>query len=193
MLTTPTSATAPARPPWHRRPALRWIVTFAGFPLGSVAARAIVGPIDTTTAALLGGAINGAVIGAVQGWALRPTGVAIARWIAATAAGLMIGLGIGATVVDFSTSLSSLVRQGAICGLAVGVAQAVVLVPRLGRLALAWPLLLGALWAAGWAITDAVGVEVDEHFTVFGSSGAVLVTGLTAVLPYALSHRRAVA
>jgi len=193
MLTTPTLATAPARPPWHRRPAVRWIVTFAGFPLGSVAARAIVGPIDTTAVALLGGAINGAVIGAVQGWALRPTGLAVVRWIAATAAGLMIGLGIGATVVDFSTSPSSLMRQGAISGLAVGLAQAVVLMPRLGRLALVWPLLLGALWTAGWAITDAVGVEVDERFTVFGSSGAVVVTVLTAVLPYTLSRRRAVA
>ncbi len=42
------------------------------------------------------------------------------------------------------------------------------------------------MWAAGWAITTSIGVEVDEQFTVFGSSGAITVTALTVVLPLAL-------
>ena len=78
--------------------------------------------------------------------------------------------------------------QGAICGLAVGAAQAVALGRRAGRLATLWPFALAALWALGWAITTVVGVEVDEQFTVFGSSGAVTVTAFTAVLPLAIAR-----
>jgi hypothetical protein len=189
MLTTGPTTRA-ATPTWRRHPIPRWLVTFAGFPLGSVLAKAIAGPIDSTAAALLGGLVNGAVIGAVQGWALRPLGVPFTRWVVATAVGLMVGLGAGATAVGFGTSMPQLAVQGALCGLAVGVGQAVVLAGLVGRkVAASWPLALGALWALGWTITTAVGVEVDERFTVFGSSGAITVTVLTAVLPLALARR----
>jgi len=73
-----------------------------------------------------------------------------------------------------------------VCGLAVGAAQAVALGRRAGRLATIWPFALAALWALGWAITTVIGVEVDEQFTVFGSSGAITVTLATAVLPLAI-------
>ena len=167
--------------PW-RRTALRWMATFAGFPLGAVAARAVAGPVDSPAAALLGGLVSGAVLGAAQAWALRPSGLPSLRWIAATALGLMVGLGVGASVVDFETGLSALVVQGAISGLAVGAAQALVLRDRLGTRAWTWPPLLSVAWAAGWAITTGFGVEVDDRFTVFGSSGALVVTALTAPL-----------
>jgi hypothetical protein len=184
-----TTRSVPAVAAWHRRPAVRWLVTFAAFPLGSVLARALAGPVDTTVAAVAGGLINGAVIGAAQGWALRPSGIPAIRWAVATALGLGVGLGIGATAVDFGTSAGALAVQGALCGLFVGLAQALLLTSAIGRWAGAWPLALGALWALGWTITGAVGVEVDERFTVFGSSGAVTVTVLTAVLPLALARQ----
>ena len=61
--------------------------------------------------------------------------------------------------------------------------------PRLGRLALRLARRASAaIWALGWAITHVVGVQVDEQFTVFGSSGAVVVTALTAVLPLVLNR-----
>jgi hypothetical protein len=60
---------------------------------------------------------------------------------------------------------------------------------RLGRIAVAWPAVLAAIWALGWAITYAAGIEVNEQFTIFGSSGAVAVTALTAVLPVLLSTK----
>jgi hypothetical protein len=78
--------------------------------------------------------------------------------------------------------------QGAICGLAVGAAQAVVLRARLGRLALAWPPALAAIWALGWTITTLGGIQVDQRFTVFGSFGAITVTALTAVLPLIINR-----
>ncbi|MGH2815211.1 MAG: hypothetical protein ACRDLC_08645, partial [Actinomycetota bacterium] len=86
-------------------------------------------------------------------------------------------------LVDFRTGLADLAIQGAVCGAAVGSLQAVVLRPLLGRRALAWPVALSAVWAAGWTITAAAGVQVDQQFAVFGSSGAIVATALTAVLP----------
>jgi hypothetical protein len=190
MLTTHPVPT-PAHAVWHRRPIVRWLPTFAAFPLGSVLARALAGPVDTTAAALLGGLVNGLVIGAAQGWALRPAGVRPSAWAIATGVGLMIGLAIGATVVDFGTATPALSVQGAVCGAAVGLAQALVLARRVGRLVTVWPLIVAASWTLGWAITATIGVDVAEQFTVFGSSGAVVVTALTAVLPLLLARRSA--
>ena len=183
-----TTRQAPARPSW-RRAAVRWIVTFAGFPAGGLTSMLLIGPVDTVTAALAGGLVTGTILGAAQAWGLGRSGPGAARWIAATAVGLMIGLGLGATWVGFGTSLAALVVQGAVCGLAVGAAQALALRRRLGRIAFAWPAALAAIWALGWAITYAAGIEVNEQFTVFGSSGAVAVTALTVVLPVLLNTK----
>jgi len=100
-----------------------------------------------------------------------------------------IGLGIGATSVGFRTTLAALVVQGAVCGLAVGTAQALALRRSLGRIAFAWPAALAAIWALGWAVTYAAGIAVTDQFTVFGSSGAVVVTALTVVLPVLLNAK----
>jgi hypothetical protein len=182
---SPTRSAVRARPT-DASVVLRWMVTFVGFPLGAVAARIVAGPTNDALAAALGGLVNGAVLGAVQSWGFGRTGPPALRWVAATAIGLMIGLGIGATAVDFATDVGSLVVQGAVCGVAVGAAQSLVLRRPLGALVFAWPAVLGVVWAAGWAITTAVGVQVDEQFTVFGSAGAVVVTAITVVLPLAL-------
>ena len=55
-------------------------------------------------------------------------------------------------------------------------------------LAFAWVPALGVLWAAGWAITTAFGVDVESQYTVFGSSGALFVTAATVVLPVLLAR-----
>ncbi len=189
---TSTPSAAPATATGARRTARtvgRWLLTFTGFPLGGLAASLIVGPVDAPPAAVVGGLLSGAVLGAVQSWGLGPVGPATRNWVVATAVGLMVGLGIGAAVVDYGTTTADLALQGAICGLAVGAAQAVVLHRRIGRLSLAWPPFLAAVWALGWVITTAIGVQVTDQFTVFGSSGAVTVAALTTVLPLVLRHR----
>ena len=84
-----------------------------------------------------------------------------------------------------------LAAQGAICGAIVGAAQATILFRRLGRLALALPAALSALWALGWIITASAGVDVETQYTVFGASGAVVVTAATSVLALALTNRTA--
>ena len=182
-----TSSTGTPRSNEHRW-AARWMVNIVGIPLAGYIGWLVSGPVDSVGAALIGAAITGAALGAVQVWALgrnRPPTIA---WITATAAGLMIGLGIGSAVVDYDTTLTALVIQGALSGLGVGAAQAIVLRPRLGTIALAWPVMLAAIWAAGWATSTQIGIDVDQQFVIFGASGAAVVAVLTALLPYFLNR-----
>ena len=170
---------------WQRS-ALRWLPTFVGFPLGGFLAELIAGPVDGFGAALIAGAVTGVVLGAVQAWGMGPNGPPARQWILATTAGLTVGLTLGSAAVDYGTSLGDLVVQGAICGLAIGAAQALTL---RGRAAYLWAPALSALWALGWAITTSIGVDVETQYAVFGSSGALVVTAATAALPALLASR----
>jgi len=172
-----------------KRGALRWLPTFFGFPLGGVLSHLVAGPVDGVGPALLGGAMSGVVLGAVQALGLGANGPSAGRWTIATGVGFTAGLTAGAAAVDYGTELGDLVVQGAVCGLAVGAAQAVVLHDRIGRAALLWAPGLSGLWALGWAITTWAGIDVDKRWTVFGSSGAIAVTVATMVLPALLASR----
>jgi hypothetical protein len=185
---TTTTITAPTKRPTTRTVA-RWMVSFAGFPLGGLAAMILVGPVNGVARAIAGGLVTGAVLGAAQAWGMQADRRQTLTWIVMTAVGLSVGLAVGSTVVDFGTTLGDLAVQGAISGLAVGAAQALALLPRVGTIALAWPVYLAAAWAAGWAISTSVGVQVEDQFTVFGAAGAVTVTLLTAVLPVLITTR----
>jgi hypothetical protein len=165
------------------------MVSFAGYPLGGYAAYLLVGAVDSPGPALVGGLLTGAILGAVQAWAMGNGAPRPLAWILATAFGLMAGVAAGAALVDYRTDLGSLVIQGAVSGAMVGIAQAAVLVPRLGALALVWPLYLSGVFAVGWAVTTSAGIDVDQQFTIFGSSGALLATLLTVVLPLVLGIR----
>lgn len=167
---------------------VRWMITFVGFPLGGLAAMLTVGRVDSLAAALAGGLITGAVLGTAQALGLGRLLPNPAGWIAATAGGLAVGLGIGATAVGFATDLAALMIEGAVSGLAVGAAQGVVLYRRRPRLALVWPLYLAVCWSLAWALITVAGVQVDNQFTVFGAIGAVSVTAATLVLPLTLVH-----
>ncbi len=175
----------------HRtvRVAARWMVTFVGFPAGGLAAMLLVGPVDDPLAGVLGGLITGLAVGVAQALGLGRSGPARGWWVVATTVGMTVGLTVGSAVVDYGTDLGALVIQGGICGFAVGTAQAVTLRPRLGQLALVWPAALAVIWAIGWAVTTVAGIQVDQHFTVFGSFGAIAVTAGTVVLPLILDKR----
>jgi hypothetical protein len=169
----------------------RWMVTFAGFPLGGLLAMILTGPVDSTASALAGGLITGVVLGALQAWALRLDPRRLAAWTLATALGLGAGLSVGASIVDFGTAMTDLALQGAVTGAVVGLAQAVALRPRTRLAALAWPLYLAGSYALGWVITTAGGIAVEDQFTTFGSFGAVTVALLTSVLPVFLATHAA--
>ena len=121
-----TTTALPTRP--LTRIILRWLATFPGFPLGGLAAMLVVGPVESRSSALLGGLLSGAVLGLVQGWGLALDRRAALAWAAVTSLGFGAGLAVGAGLVDHATDLSSLVIQGAATGLAVGTAQAFLLV-----------------------------------------------------------------
>lgn len=187
-LHTAAPRTRPAPPRGTGRTIGRWMVSFAGYPLGGYAAFLLTGRVDSPGPALAGGLLTGAILGAIQVWALGQTRPRPLAWILATAVGLMAGVAAGAALVDYRTDLGSLVVLGAVGGALVGIAQAVLLVPRLGPLAFVWPFFLGGTFAIGWAVTASAGIDVDQQFTIFGSSGALAATLLTAVLPLALNR-----
>ena len=160
---------------------LLWTAAFVSFPIAGIAAQAAVGRINDAVAALIGGLIAGAVIGAGQWLAARRLLGDPLAWIAVTAAAMGIGLLAGAWVVGYGTSIGELAVMGAITGLPVGAAQAFLLRGRLAR-AWVWAVAMPPLWALGWTVTAAAGVGVDSQYAVFGAFGAITVMALSGVL-----------
>ncbi|MBJ7472491.1 MAG: hypothetical protein JHD16_14390 [Solirubrobacteraceae bacterium] len=158
-------------------PTWRWLATFAAFPVAGLLGRAVGGPVDELGAALLGGAATGAVLGAAQWLAARRALGGPFAWVAATAVGMSLGLGAGAAAVDFGTELGDLATMGFITGLALGGTQgAALLWQRRVLLARVWGAGMPLLYALGWTVTTLAGVSVEDQFTVFGATGALVVT-----------------
>lgn len=162
---------------FDRRMWVRWVLTFVGFPIAGLASKSLTGPVDDVSAAVGGGAIAGVVLGAVQSLAIRSTPRARVRWMMATAAGFLLGLAVGASLVDFKTDTASLVVMGVVSGLGIGVLQSLVFGGTRTR-RLVWALATPALWALGWFITSQVISDVDAQYTNFGATGAIVCTAL---------------
>jgi hypothetical protein len=159
---------------------LIWTAGFLAFPIAGLAGTGVAGHVDDPLAALLGGAVTGLVIGAGQ--ALVSLGrLDIRRWAPATALGMGLGLLLGAVAVDYGTSLADLATMGALTGLVLGPAQALVLPPDTRRRWL-WAAAMPPLWALGWTATTLGGIAVEDQFTVFGAYGAVTVSALSGLL-----------
>ena len=112
------------------RPAARrlWVWPVAilvGFPIGGYLADLAVSGVDSVGTALVGGLITGAIIGAAEWFALRRWVSWL--WIAATSAGMAVGLAAGAALVDYGIDRGDLVFMGAVTGVGVGVLQALIL------------------------------------------------------------------
>jgi hypothetical protein len=185
---TTTTTTVTQSRSWAKI-ALLWMPTFLGFPAGGLLAE-VVGHVDSPAPAVAGGAITGAILGFAQWLGMRRTGPSPLAWVIATAVGFAAGLGLGAAAAGYHTNTGALATQGAICGAVIGATQAAVLYRRLGRIVLAWPVVLAGLWALGWTITAAAGIDVEAQYTSFGSSGAIVVTGAMSILPIALDRRQ---
>jgi hypothetical protein len=133
------------------------------------------------TPALIGGAVTGAGIGLAQWFLLRRMlGVGL-EWIAVTSAALAVGLTLGAMAAGYQTTMPKLAIMGAISGAAVGIAQGLLLRHKFS-LWPAWIVAMPVLWATGWVVTDASGIDVAKQFTVFGASGTVVFGILSALL-----------
>jgi hypothetical protein len=155
----------------RRFPGWRWVTLVVGIPLAGYIGWGVAGHVDSVGAALIGGALTGAGLGVVQWWA------------AGSALSYAAGLTAGAALVGYDTDLGSLAVMGLVSGAVLGCAQGAVLVrQRRRRLALAWGPAMPVLFALGWCASTAIGVDVDDQFTVFGASGAIVFTLLSGVL-----------
>ena len=157
------------------------LAALLGFPIGGYVANLIVGAVDSVGAAIAGGLIAGAVVGAAQWLALRQF---IPRlWIAATSLGMAAGLAVGAAVVDYGIDRGDLMLMGAITGLGVGALQAFVLARRGFAGALWWAVVSPPTWALAWLISSfVISANIDERFTNFGASGTLLYALVTGLL-----------
>ncbi len=175
-------------------PGWRWTAVALAFPLAGLLGWAIGGAVDDVRAALVGGAITGAGLGAVQWWGADGAFGSAAAWTTSSAAGYAGGLAAGAALVGYDTDLGALAVMGLVSGAVLGAAQGLVLA-RAGapRLAVVWGLAMPALLALGWCATSAAGIGVEDRFTVFGAAGAIVFTLLSGVLLARAGPARALA
>ena len=175
------SAQDPSEP--RRFPGWRWVAVALAFPIAGHIGWTVGGRVDAVDAALVGGALTGAGLGAVQWWAADGALGRPAAWIGASAVGYAVGLAAGAALVGYDTDLGSLAVMGLVSGAVLGAAQGLVLA-REGRrgLALPWALAMPVLFALGWCVASVTGIGVDDQFTVFGAAGAVLFMLLSGLL-----------
>ena len=159
---------------------LLWTAGFLAFPIGGALATAATGRVNDLGSALLGGLVVGAVIGTGQ-WLVARRLLDAKTWIPATAVAMSIGLAVGAWVVGYGTSLSELALMGFITGIPLGAAQAYLLRDRVAN-AWVWGAAMPLLWALGWTVTTAGGIDVDQQFAVFGAYGAITFMALSGVL-----------
>jgi hypothetical protein len=164
-------------------PGWRWIAVAAAFPVAGYIGGAISGPVDAVGAALIGGGLTGAGLGAVQWWSAKGALGRPAAWITASAAGYAGGLAAGSAIVGYETNIGALAVMGLVGGTGLGGAQAVTLAQHEDtRLAVARGAATPLLFALGWCATSAIGVSVEDQFTVFGAAGAVLVMALSGLV-----------
>jgi hypothetical protein len=165
-----------------RHPGWLWpVAVLLGFPIGGLIADLVVDGVDSVSAALVAGLIAGAIIGAAEWFALRKWVSWL--WIQATTAGMAVGLAAGAALVDYGIDRGDVVLMGAVTGLGVGVAQALVLARDRIRGAYWWAVAIPPAWALGWLVTSfVITTNVKEQFAVFGGSGALVFGLLTWLL-----------
>jgi hypothetical protein len=161
------------------------VAILLGFPIAGLVADLIVDGVDSAGAALLGGAIAGAIFGAAEWLALRQW---VSRlWISASSVGMALGLTAGAVLADYGIDRGDIVLMGAVSGVGVGVAQALVLARQGVAGAFWWALANPPAWALGWLITSyVISTNVKEQFTNFGAGGALVFGLLTWLLLAAL-------
>jgi hypothetical protein len=185
MSATTVTQASPAVLPSSRPSAVKVFFMWAGLcvlgiPLAGYLGWGVAGHVDGVMPALIGGALTGAGIGFAQWLMLRRSLGVGPGWIAATSAGLAVGLAVGAIVVGYETTTSQLAIMGAIQGAFVGIAQGMVLRNKF-PLWHVWMVAMPVFFSIGWVVTDVV-IDSGKQFTVFGASGSVAFAILSGLL-----------
>lgn len=176
---TASSSTAEHKSTRSFRPWWRWLLTALAFPPSGLVAHLVAGRVDSVPAAVLNGVIVGAGIGAAQ-WALLRHRNINATWIAGTAVGFGAGLAAGAALVSYRTDITSLAVMGAVSGLGVGLAQGAFLDG--AKRTVGWTAATSVLFALGWAVTTAGGIDVSQQWAVFGAYGCTTLALLQSMI-----------
>jgi hypothetical protein len=172
----PSDWTSTARRMW-----LWPVAILVSFPIGGLIADLVVDGVDSVGAALAGGLIVGAIIGAAEWFVLRQWVSWL--WIPATTLGMAVGLIAGAALVDYGIDRGDLALMGAVNGLAVGVMQALVLARHRMPGAFWWAVANPPAWALGWFVSSyVIARNIDERFPIFGASGDIVYGLLTWLL-----------
>ena len=157
-----------------------WGLAFVGFPLGGLAASALVGGVGSAAEGVVAGAATGAVVGVPQ-WLVLSRRLPLSPWwIGATSAGMAIGLAASTQLIGTDMTAEGVLLRGLVTGAGIGLTQALVL-RGVTAGAAAWGVVVTLGWALGWLTSRAAGVDLTE-WAVFGSTGAwafQFVTGLT--------------
>ena len=165
-----------------------WGLAFLGFPLGGLAAGALVwaanalmGNMGVSIEGALAGTATGAVVGAAQ-WLVLSRRLPLSPWwIAATSAGMAAGMVLALQLLGADTARDMVLLRALVTGAGIGLAQALALRGVTSR-APAWGAVVALGWVLGWVISsEVVGVDLGP-WAVFGAGGALafqLVTGLT--------------
>ena len=143
-----------------RRIVLRWMPTFLGFPIGGFVAE-IVGRVDAVAPAIVGGAITGAVLGFAQWLGMRRSGPPPLRVDPGHRSRLRRRTRRSAPPPSATTPAP--VRWPSKARSVASPSarhKPSVLRRTLGRIVLAWPPVVAALWALGWIVTASSGIDV---------------------------------
>jgi hypothetical protein len=164
-------------------PGWPWVAVGFAFPVAGLIAWKVGGRVDAVDAAVVGGALTGAGLSAVEWWAAKGALGSAAEWIGVSTVGYAGGLAAGAAIVGYETDLGSLAVMGLVSGGVLGGAQGLLLALKGRRvLALPWAVAMPVLFALGWCASTGIGVDVDDQFTVFGAAGAAVFTLLSGLL-----------
>ena len=164
---------------------LFWGLAFLSFPIGGVLASLIVGPITTVVRAGIGGLLAGAALGVIQWFVLKGQIPVSFWWIVATSLGMALGQAISVAFLGSEVSGNVLLWRAAITGLLIGVAQWILL-RQIAPQMWVWIVVITLAWVVGWFITRSAGVDLDQKWIVFGSTGALSFQLLTGIAFYFL-------
>jgi hypothetical protein len=166
---------------------LRWLIATLAFPIGGFIGHVVGGPAATIPAALISGAIAGAIIGMGQAFALKLRSQALVAWVAATGLGLGLSLAAVTGFIGQIANTTEAAVLGAVAGLVLGIGQAVVLRSSGVSNAWIWAPATAIAWAAGWFVTASAGIALDAGWPVFGLSGAIVSQVITGIVLWRLT------
>jgi len=159
---------------------LMWVLSFLVIPIAGYIGTLLVGRVDNVVAALIGGAIVGLMVGAVQALVSRGR-LPLLRWSIASTIGTSVGVAVGTVAIGFQTSLAALALGGLITGIIVGIAQTLAL-SATTRFRWIWLPVTATLWPLAWTVTTLAGIKVEQQFILFGATGAFVYTVLAGLV-----------